>query len=256
MIPRIVSLAMVALLGVTSAAAEPPQTVDTIVANYVAARGGMEKLRSIQTLRQYGHAVAGADRYAIVTRELKRPGRIRFEFTVQGITSVYVSNGQQGWQVSPIEGDMEVTPLPDDVVQEALDQADIEGPLVDWKAKGHQVALVGRETVAGRETHKLKLTLKGGGVRYEYIDVNSFQEVRMDSTRQVRGKPVQLETTLGDFRKTGGILFPHKIEVGTVGRPERISIVVDKLEVNLPLSDARFEMPAPPSAEKGAPKKE
>ena len=243
---RIALCAALALLGITLAAsAPPPVTVDTIVASYVAARGGIENLLSIQTLRQKGIALAGADRRALVTRELKRPGRIRFEFTVQGVTGVYVSDGRQGWQVSPFEGDMEVKPLPDEVVQEALDQADLEGPLVDWKTKGHQVELVGLETVAGSETYKLKLTLKGGGVRYEYLDVNTFREVRMDSTRQVRGRPVQFEATFGDYRKSSGILFPHQIEIGAIGRPERMTIILDKIEVNPPLGDARFEMPPP-----------
>jgi outer membrane lipoprotein-sorting protein len=243
----LLSLAAVALLALTAAtavAATSTPTADEIVERYVAARGGLKKIRSVQTLRQSGSVTTGADRRALITRELKRPNRIRFEFTVQGVTSVFASDGQHGWKVSPFESDMSPQPLPEEVVKEAVEQADIEGPLVDCKGKGHRVELVGREVVAGRETYKLKLTLKSGDVRYDYIDVKSFQEIRTDSTRQFRGRPVQLETTFGDFKKVKGILFPHRIEVTAVGRPNRLRVVVDKIEVNPPISDARFVMPA------------
>lgn len=260
---RRMSTAVLALLAVLSAAppvhadpaappaasapaatAAPAPPVDEIVERYVAARGGLKKIRSIQTLRQEGHATTGAGRNALVTRELKRPGRIRFEFTVQGVTAVYASDGQRGWQVSPFDADMGPKPLPEEVVQEALEQADIEGPLVDWKGKGHRIELSGREAVGGREAYKVKLTLKSGAVRYEYIDVETSHLLRSDATRQLRGAPVQIETTFGDFKKTGGVLFPRKIEVATVGRPQSLRVVVDDIKVNPPLSDARFEMPA------------
>jgi hypothetical protein len=224
--------------------AAPAPTADEIVAGYVAARGGIRKLRSLQTLRQEGRVNAGAGRDGLVTREIKRGGRIRFEFTVQGVTSVFASDGQHGWKVHPFEGEMGPRPLPEDVVMEAGEQADIDGPLVDWKSKGHQIELAGREAVDGRETYKLKVTLKSGGVLFSYLDVKSKYLVRTESTRQVRGRPVRMETTFGDYRKTKGILFPHLVEVRAAGRPQVLRVVVDKIEVNPPLSEARFAPPA------------
>ena len=241
----LVVLALFAPALAAPAAQSTNPTVDDIVARYVAARGGLSKIRSIQTLRQTGYVTAGADRKALVTRELKRPSRARFEFTVQGVTAVYLSDGKHGWQVSPFDGVLEPEPLSGEVVQEAAEQADIEGPLVDWKAKGHRVELEGRETVGGREAYKLELTLASGAVRHEYIDVESAALVRTDSTRQVRGRAVELQTTFSDYKKTGGVLFPRLIEVEAAGRPQRLRIVVEKIEVNPPLDDARFEVPPP-----------
>lgn len=135
-------------------------------------------------------------------------------------------------------------PLPDEVVMDAGEQADIDGPLVDWKSKGHQIELVGCEVVDGREIYKLKLTLKSGGVLFSYLDVKSMYLIRTESTRQVRGRPIRIETTFGDYRKTGGILFPHLVEVRAAGRPQVLRLMVDKVEVNPPLSEARFAPPA------------
>ena len=231
----------------TSAApakAAPAPTADEIVQRYVSARGGLKKLRALQSLRQEGRISGGAGRDGLVTREIKRPGKIRFEFTVQGVTSVLASDGQRGWKVSPLEGEKNPQPLPDEVLVDAREQADIDGPLVDWKEKGSRIELAGREAVEGREAYKLKVTLKSGGVLTAYVDVESASLVRTESTRRVRGKPVQVETTFGDYRKTDGILFPHLVEVRASGRPHVLRVVVDKVEVNPALSDALFVPPA------------
>jgi outer membrane lipoprotein-sorting protein len=237
-------LGLLVLVGVAAASAattSPDPTVDAIVADYIAARGGLQKIRSVQTLRQKGHAFADAGREAIVMRELKRPDKVRFEFTVQGITAAYVSDGRQGWQVTPFSGDMGVHPMSEAALTDAMEQADIEGPLVDWKAKGHKVTLEGHAAVGERDAFKLRVDLKSGGVRYDYIDVKTHYQLKIESTREFRGRRVQLETTFGDHKKTAGVLFPRTVEVAAVGRPQRMRVVVDSIEVNPPLSDARFQ---------------
>jgi hypothetical protein len=124
-----------------------------------------------------------------------------------------------------------------------MEQADFEGPLVGWKEKGHTVELVGREAVDGKEAYKLKVTLRSGGVRHDYLDVESLHLIRTETTRQGPRGPVQVEATFGDFKMTDGVLFPRTIEVGAAGRPRKLRIEVDAIEVNPPLSDDRFDMP-------------
>lgn len=233
-----------ATAGAPPATATASPSVDEIVARHVAARGGLKKIKSLATLRQTGQIDAGPGRKAIAVRELKRPGKIRFEFTVQGVTGVYVCNGTTGWQVSPFEGEMAPTALSEETVREALEQADLDGPLVDWSAKGHQLELVGRATVGDRETYKLKLTPPSGAVQYHYIDVKSYYLLRVETTRHARGRPVTIEATFSGHKKTKGLLFPRVIEFRTANRPGRMLITVDKLEVNPVLSDARFALPA------------
>ncbi len=159
-------LAAIGLLGPTV----PGPTVDEIVARHVAARGGREALANLRTLRMTGHATAGPGREAIVRREIARPGRIRTEFEFQGMTGVFAWDGSVGWRVSPLDGSFEPEPLPAEDAAVAAEQADIEGPLVDWKAKGHVVELVGSEALPGGPAHELKITLKSGGVRRMWID--------------------------------------------------------------------------------------
>ena len=227
------------------APARPTPTVDQVIAKYVAARGGLDTIRSIRTLREKGRLSAGADRQALVTRELKRPGHTRFEITVQGVTGVFVSDGRRGWKMSPFDGDTEPRPLSEDVVNDAAEQADIEGPLVDWKAKGHRVELAGVEQFAGHEAWKIKMTLKSGVVRYEYIDTKTGYRVGTDTTRLVHGRPMQVTMTFGDYKKTAGTIFPHLIDVASADRPQTLHVVIDQVEVNPPIAEDRFAMVVP-----------
>lgn len=228
---RVVAVvAFLALAGVAHAAPDP--TLDQIVAKHVAARGGLEKIRAIETLRQKGRMIAGPGREALVTREISRPSRTRFEFTMQGITAVFESDGKRGFKVDPFEGSMDPTPLSDEVVAEAAEQADLEGPLVDWKAKGHRAELLGRTVVGEREAYEIRVTLASGAERREFIDAKSFHLTRSKTTRHVRGRPVGITTTYGDFKKTKGVVFPRRIEVEAAERPGRVLVVVESIEVN------------------------
>ena len=157
------------------------------MARHVAARGGREALAAVRTLRMSGRANAGPGRKAIVRREIARPGRIRTEFVFQGTTGVYVWDGTAGWRVSPLDGSLEAEPLPAEAAALSAEQADIEGPLVDWKAKGHAVELVGTETLPGGPAHELKVTLKSGVVRRIWVDAASGQIVQTESTRSCAG---------------------------------------------------------------------
>jgi hypothetical protein len=110
-------------------------------------------------------------------------------------------------------------------------------------AKGHRVELVGREALEGGEAWKLQATLNNGDVRYLYLDARSFQHVRTEATRNLAGRPVETVTTFGDYQETGGVLFPRAIEIAAKGRPGRLRIQVQAVEVNPTLDDARFRMP-------------
>ncbi len=78
--------------------------------------------------------------------------------------------------------------MDDEEARQTADQADIEGPLTDWKTKGHRVILVGKESLTGREVYKLEVTLRSGRVLHQYLDAATFLPVRSETTRLVRGR--------------------------------------------------------------------
>jgi len=209
----------------------------------VRARGGREALAAVKTLRMTGRASEGPGREAIVRREFARPGRLRTEFVFQGTTGVYVWDGSSGWQVSPLDGSLEAKPLAEEAAALSSEQADFEGPLVDWKAKGHTIERVGSATLPDGEAHELKLTLKSGVVRRIWVDAASGLVVKTASTRKVRGRETEFEVSYGDYRETSGLRFARLLEIGAKGRPQRLKIVVENVEINPTLDESRFKMP-------------
>jgi outer membrane lipoprotein-sorting protein len=236
-------LASAALIASVASPASA-QALDEIVARHMAARGGAERWQTVRSVRMTGRAIAGPGREALVTREIKRPSRVRTEFTFQGITGVYAYDGQRGWQLSPLTGIVEPQALEPENTLAALEQADMEGPLVGAQKKGSSLALIGRETVSGREAFHIRVTPKTGAPQDQFLDVETFLLVRTESTREVRGRAVRIETTFGDYRTVGGLVVPHMLEIGARGRPERVRISVEAVELNPQIDDGRFRAPA------------
>jgi hypothetical protein len=234
------------------AAPAAAQTVDELIAKSYEARGGLDKLKAIQAIRMAGKMSMGPMELPMVI-EMKRPSSFRADITVQGTAAVQAYDGTTAWGISPM-GTGQPEPMPAEAAKEMADQADLDGPLVDYKAKGHQVELVGKEKVEGSEAYKLKITKKDGGVEYHFLDADSYLPVRVEAKRTIRGTEIEGESTLGDYKEAGGFLWPHSVQNGAKGRPEKQSLVVDKIEINPTIDDTRFRMPAPKPTE--APKKD
>lgn len=241
--------------GATLVAPALAQTVDEVIAKANEARGGLEKMKAVQSVRMKGKMTMGPGLEAPITIEMKRPRNARMEFTIQGMTGVQAYDGQQAWGISPM-GSRQPEPMPAEMAKDLDNQADIDGPLVDYKTKGHQVELVGKEKVEGSDAWKLKVTLKSGDVQYIFLDADSHLEIRNESKRTIRGSEVELENTIGDYKEVGGLLWPHSIQSGAKGRPEKQSFAFESIEVNPAIEDARFKMPAPAPKPAEAPKQD
>jgi len=223
------------------------QTVDEIIAKNIQALGGLQKLQSVQTLRSAGKLDAGFFRADIV-QQIKRPDKLRQEFTVQGLTQVQAYDGKTGWQINPFGGRRDPEMLSQDDTKGLQVDADMDGPLVDYQKKGNKAELVGHDSVEGTDCYKVKLTLKNGDVRTYYFDADSYLEIKLETQTMVRGAMQESETYYGDYEQVGGIYYPFSYEVGQKGDSNRAKFTVEKIEQNAPLEDSKFVMPVTKAA--------
>lgn len=230
------------LLMAVLAAPAAAQTVDEVIAKSLEARGGLDKLKAIQSIRMAARMSMGPMELPLVI-EMKRPGSFRADITVQGTLAVQAYDGATAWGISPM-GTGQPEPMPAEAAKEMAEQADMDGPLVDYRAKGHLVELVGKEKVEGRDAYKLKITRKDGDAEYHFLDADSYLPVRVEARRTIRGTEIEGESTLGDYKDAGGFLWPYSIQNGAKGRPETQGLVVEKIEINPVIDDARFKMPS------------
>jgi hypothetical protein len=235
------------MLALTASA----QTVEELIAKSIEARGGLEVIKATNTLRLTGTMTMGPGMQTPFTLEMKRPQKMRLEFTFQGTTGIQAYDGTKGWTVMPFMGQTGPELMSPEDLEDAEEQADFDGPLVDHAAKGHSVELLGQDEADG--AYKLKVTLQNGNIRYVYLDPESFLETRTEGERFVQGRQTELETTFGDHREVAGLMIPHVIETSAKGSPQKQSLVVERVEVNVPLDDTRFAMPTPEAAENPEP---
>jgi hypothetical protein len=236
--------ALLALAGAALLAPASAQTLDEILAKNLEARGGADKIKAVKTVRLTGRMTVGPGLEAPVVMEFKRPTKMRMDFTIQGMTGSQAFDGKGGWQIMPFQGNPNPEPMSPDDIKDAEEQADIDGPLVDWKAKGHAVELVGKEKVEGTDAWKLKITMKGGDVRYVFLDADAYLEIRGEGKRKIRGTEMETEQTISDYKEVGGLVMPHAFEGGPKGSPMRQKITIDKIELDVDIDDARFATPA------------
>ncbi len=229
------------LAGVMSA-----QTVDEIIAKNIEAKGGLAKLKAVQSMRMSGHAEFGAMQAGFVLTQ-KRANKMRNEISIQGMTMVQAFDGQNGWQVVPFSGKKDAEPMGAEDQKDAEENADMDGPLVDYKAKGHKVELVGKEKTEGTDTYHLRITLKDGNVRDLFLDADSFLEIKAIAKVTRRGTETVVESAMGDYKEVQGMMIPFSIEQHQQGgQGPGQKIIIEKVEFNVPVDDAVFKMPPPP----------
>jgi outer membrane lipoprotein-sorting protein len=234
------------------------QTADEIIAKNVQARGGADKLKSVQSVKSTATMAMGPGMEAPGLLIQKRGNLARLEFTIQGLTAVQAYDGKNAWQVMPFMGKKDPELMSGDEAKEVEEMADIDGPWVDYKSKGNQVELLGKEKLEGTDTYKLKVSLKNGDVQTIYLDADSFLEIKEETKRTLRGSEQVFESAIGDYKEVGGVIFPFAIESGAKGSAEKQKLTITKIELNVPTEDSIFKMPAaaaPAPAKPDAPKK-
>jgi hypothetical protein len=220
-------------------------TADELVAKNVAARGGMESLSAIKSLRLHGKlhiANFGADVEASQT--YKRPGDYRFEGTLQGMTMVQSYDGKEAWRIFPFQGRKDPERTSADDAKELAEQADFEGVWVNAAAKGNKLEYLGTDDVDGTDAHKLKVALANGDVQYVWFDPDAFLVIRTLKQRTVRGVEQREETDYSDYEKVNGIYVAFAVSSGGVGSTQKDTFTVDKAEANVALDDSWFAFPA------------
>ena len=246
MYSRLTIVSVASALAVTAVCAQdkPQLTVDELVAKNVGAKGGADALRALQSIRLNGKMLVNEGQIQLAYAETKkRPDEVRTGATLQGMTAVEAYDGKEGWRISPFQGRKDPEKMSADDVKPLMEDAEIDGPLVNWKEKGSTLEYVGREDVDGTSAYKVKVVRKNGDVNFVYLDPDHFLEIRILTQRIRHGAQEETETDVGDYEKIGGVFIPFSIEAGRKGDPDKQKVVIEKAEPNVPVDDAIFHFP-------------
>jgi len=241
-------LALIAIVAVCGFAASA-QTADEIVAHYLKAVGGLDKIQSVHSLRRSGKFIGGGGFEAVILQENKRDASVREEFSLQGMTGINAFDGKTGWKIEPWNGKKDPEALGEEEMKSIVEDADFDGPLVDYKRKGNKIEFVGMDKFEGTDTYKLKVTKPNGDIYFYYLDSDYYMPIKVEVKRMVRGEEREYEAALADYKLVNGWYLPYSVETNPKGHPQdKSKYVYDKIEANVTLDDSRFAMPSPPKA--------
>jgi len=237
------SAALIASAGFAQDKNQP--TVDELVSKNVEAKGGAEALHALQSLRLSGKTLVQQGQIELTyVQTKKRTDEVRTESSLQGMTQIEAYDGKEGWKISPFFGRKDPERMSADDVKSLMEDAEIDGPLIDWKAKGSKVEYLGTEDVDGTLAYKLKVVRKNGDVNFVYLDPDHFLEIRVLTQRTRHGAYEEVETDLSDYEKAAGVFVPTSLDLGRKGSSDKQRIIIDKVEANVPVDDAIFHFPA------------
>ena len=237
---------LAAMVMVLAAPVAFSYTAAELAAKNVEAKGGMDKLKAIHSLRLSGKILVNNDTLSLgYVTIVQPPGFIRYEAELQGLTQVQAYDGAQAWQINPFQGRKDPERLSaDDAKGMGEDAADFAGPLVDYQAKGYTLDYLGTEDIDGTEALKLRVNRPNGDITYVFLDPDQFLEIRTVNRRIEHGVPRETVTDYGDYEKVDGVYLAFTQDSYPKGSTDHQKVQVDKAEANVVKDDVQFRFPA------------
>lgn len=227
-----------ALVVHAQTAAAPAPTADEIVSKHLAAIGGKDAVAKVKTLSMENTLQVMGNEAPNTIVMVDGVG-YKSETDFNGTKIIQCFNDKGGWQVNPMAGANDPTPIPDDEYKSQRDQIFVGGQLLDYAAKGTKVELVSQDA----STFKLKVTPKDGAESIYVIDATTYYIKTLQRKGKMQGQDVDVTTTFSDYRKTdAGYVIPYSMDID-LGGQFSMNIVVKKVELNKQIDPAIFAMP-------------
>ena len=223
----------------------PQLTAAQIVERNILARGGLSAWHAVNSLTMAGKISIGRNNPQVsFVLDVKRPRKARIEVQFNGQTAVHVYDGENAWKIIPFLDRYDVEPYPSEEMDDAPAGLDLDGPLIDYEAKGTFVECEGTERVDDRDAYKLRLTMKDGTVRRIWIDAQTFLEVKVDGTpRRFNGKLHAVATYYRDYKPVQGLMIPHLFETALEESAQTEKVTIERVVINPTLEDKLFRKP-------------
>lgn len=214
------------------------QTVDEVLAkNYQAT--GQSKMADVKTYYVKAKmSMMGMD--MPMTIQMKKPDKFRINMEVMGQKIEQGFDGENGWMRNPMTGGG-ITDLKGAELNQAMQQADLEGELYNYKEKGHSAELIGKVNSDGKEAYRIKFTNADGSVKDYYIDANTYLVSKIKAKVEQMGQTMDVETKVLDYKDINGIKVGSKLEVETPMGTQ--SMVMEEVKFNEPMDDSIFARP-------------
>lgn len=227
---------MAFVLLIISAITSYAQTADEIIQKHITATGGAENWKKIHSIKKTGARNIRGNEMPVTITILQGRG-YKYESEVNGMASYTIITDKAGWYYNPSRGQQKPDVMTDESVKMAQSVLDIQGPLIDYVAKGNKATYLGKDDVEGTECFKLKITYPTGKEETYFIDAGDYSLVRIITKTKANGKEQLFTTTYGNYEKLPeGIIIPMSTDNG--GNP----MTLKRIEINKDIDERIFDI--------------
>ena len=226
------------------------QSVDEIIDNYFENTGGIDQWRKLKGVKMSAKLSQQGMEIPIEIIQMQGGKQMQIiNFQGQSIKA-QVFDGEVSWGINmmsqkPEKSDQETT---DNL---KLDNNDFPDSFMDYKSKGYKAELIGKETVDGTETFKVKLTKepktvdgkKEDDITFYFFDTENYVPIAIQTeVREGPGKGMIMEITMSDYQEVEGLYFPFSQTQGIKDQPS-IPLIIDSIELNPTIEEKEFKFP-------------
>ena len=226
------------------------QTADEILASYFENIGGLENLKKVQGIKMTAKVNQQGMEIPLEIYQFsdgKQMTIINFQGKElkQGVFDGETLWGNNFMTMKAEKSDAEAT------ANMKLEANDFPDAFIDYKTKGYTVELLGKETISGTETFKIKLTKEPvtidgkeeESVNFYFFDTENFVPIAMQS--EVKSGPqkgIISEVSFSDYQEVDGLYFAFSMTQGAKGQPGQ-PITITKIELNPKVDASAFKFP-------------
>jgi hypothetical protein len=211
------------------------QTADEIISKHIAAIGGAENWKKINSMVMDASIKAqGAE--IKVTRTQIHNKAMRMDISLAGMNGYQILTKTEGWGYMPFAGQTKAEPMTADDIKTSQDELSIHDEFVTYKEMGKTAEYLGKDDLDGTECHKVKLTDKDGQETTFWIDPATYYTLKQVQKVKANGKEVESVSTYSNYKKIDeGIVYPFSIG-GDNG-----DIEITKLTINSKIDESLFK---------------
>ena len=231
------------------------QTADDVFAKHLEAIGGLDKIKSVQSVYMEGVSVA-PNGMEITSKTWRIQGKLfrqEINFGMGSMTTLVTD--KDAWFSNPRNGGA-FEAMPAEMRTRMSSELYAVTALTDYAAAGGKVELAGMEKVENTDCYVIKLSYGSGNPTTFYIDNKNWYVIRTSTKGRMgggmmgggnrggaqAGQEVEMKIDYTDFTKTReGIVFPMTIKRPGMGGAT-MATNIEKVEVN-PKIDASLSKP-------------
>ncbi len=226
-------------------------TADQVLDNYFENTGGRDAWKEVEGIKMMASVNQGGMELPIEMVQLKG-GKTYTKISVQGqsvMQNVYDGNVLWSTNFQTMKAEKADQETTDNM---KLENNDFPDPFLNYNDKGYKVEMVGKETIEGSETFKIKLTKepkmldgkKVDDVSYYYFDTENFVPILQET--EIKQGPMDgkiQQITMSDYQEVeNGLYMPFSLSQG-VKDMGSTTITIEAINLNPEVEDKTFAYP-------------